>query len=252
MKQIALILVAIGLLLSNAVMGQNNALFEQGKAQYKAENYQEAIAQWKQILDNGSHSAELYFNLGNAYYKLNQIGPSIYYYEKALQLAPNDRDIKNNLTFAQNAAIDVIEPLPQTFFAKWDQKVSKLLDFDSWAWVTVAGSLLFAFFFLRYYFANETRRKRLYFVGSLVILFVGITAMAMAFKTYHKYTNSRDAIVFAEVTDVKNGPRMSDETVFQLHEGTKVQILAEEDNWYRISLADGKDGWMPSSDLKEL
>ena len=74
----------------------------------------------------------------------------------------------------------------------------------------------------------------------------------MAFKTYHKFTNIREAIVFSEVTDVKNGPRLSDETVFQLHEGTKVRILSEEANWYRISLTDGKDGWMPISDLKEL
>lgn len=252
MKQITTFLLAMTLLLSYAATSQNNALFEQGKAQYKAENYQEAITQWKQILESGSHSAALYFNLGNAYYKLNQIGPSIYYYEKALQLAPNDRDIKNNLTFAQNARVDVIEPLPQTFFAKWDQSISKLMSFDSWAWVAVVSFFLFAFFFLRYYFVAETRRKRLFFVGSLVILFVGITAVAMAFKTYHKYTDIREAVIFAEATDVKNGPRMSDETVFQLHEGTKVQILSEEDDWYRIMLADGKDGWMPITDLKEL
>ena len=92
----------------------------------------------------------------------------------------------------------------------------------------------------------------MFFIGSLLILFIGITAIVMAFKTYHKYTNIREAIVFSEVTDVKNGPRLSDETIFQLHEGTKVQILSEEDNWYRISLLDGKDGWMPISDLKEL
>lgn len=252
MKRITNILVVMGLLLSCAGFGQNNALFEQGKAQYKAEKYQEAISQWKQILESGSHSAALYFNLGNAHYKLNQIGPSIYYYEKALQLTPNDQDILNNLAFAQNATVDVIEPLPQTFFAKWDQKVSRLLSFDSWAYVAVGCSVLFAVFLLSYYFASQTRRKRLFFIGSLVILFIGITAVVMAFKTYHKYTNIREAIVFSEVTDVKNGPRLSDETIFQLHEGTKVQILLEEDNWYRISLLDGKDGWMPISDLKEL
>src|SRR5690554_7793015 len=74
------------------------------------------IYSWKDILQNDEVSAELYYNLGNAYYRLNQIGPSIYYYEKALQLAPNDADIKNNLAFAENARIDAIEPLPQSIF----------------------------------------------------------------------------------------------------------------------------------------
>lgn len=232
--------------------GQNTAIFEQGKAQYKAENYQEAISQWMQILDNGNHSAALYFNLANAHYKLNHVGPSIYYYEKALALAPNDSDIKNNLAFAQNATVDVIEPLPQTFFAKWDQRVSNLMNYDSWAWVAVASFVLFALLFLSYFFSSETRRKRLYFVVSIVILFIGITSIAMAFKTYHRATNIREGIVFARATDVKNGPRMSDETIFQLHEGTKVRIISEEADWYRISLVDGKDGWMPISDVKEL
>lgn len=252
MKQLKWI-IAIGLcfitILGNS---QNQALFEQGKTQYKADNFQEAINQWKKIIANGEHSAEVYFNLGNAYYKLHQMGPSIYYYEKALQLAPNDSDVKNNLAFARNATIDVIEPLPKTFFAKWDQNISSLMPYDSWAWVAVIGILLFALLFLKYYFSEGTRTKRLFFVSSLLVLFIGITAFAMAFKTFHKATNVREAIVFAESAEVKNGAGMKNETIFQLHEGTKVEIMAEEDDWLHIYLADGKDGWMPASEVKEL
>ena len=234
------------------VSSQNQALFEQGKEQYKAEKYQEAVTNWMKILNNGEHSSELYFNIANANYKLNQIGPSIYYYEKALQLSPNDGDIKNNLAFAQNARVDVIEPLPKTFFAKWDQSLSQFLTYEGWAWVAVIAIVLFTVLFLKYFFTAETRRKRLFFVTSFASIFIGLIGLWMAFRTYHKVQNDTEAIVFAEAVEIKNGPRMSDETIFMLHEGTKVQVLDQEDQWSRIKLADGKDGWIPSEAIKEL
>ncbi len=237
--------VAIGL-------GQNSPVFDQGKEQYKAEKYQEAINSWKKVLEDGQHSAALYFNLGNAYYKLNQIGPSIYYYEKALQLDPSNSDIKNNLAFAQNAKVDVIEPLPKTFFAKWDERLSGVLNYNGWAWVSVSTILLFTILFLGYFFSAGTGSKRAYFVSSFVVLFVFATGMIMAFRTYSKDQNTNYAIVFAASSEVKSGPRMGDETSFILHEGTKVQVLAQEDDWKRIVLADGKDGWIPASDIQEL
>ncbi len=231
---------------------QNNALFEQGKEQYKAEKYQEAINNWMKILSNGEHSSALYFNIANAHYKLNHIGPSIYYYEKALQLSPNDSEIKNNLVFAQNATVDAIEPLPQTLFAKWDKSLSKLLTFNGWAWTAVVAVIFFMLLFLGYYFSYQSLQKRLFFLGSSLSIIVVLTGLIMAFRTFHKAENKKEAIVFAEVTEVKNGPRMSDETAFKLHEGTKVSILETEDNWGRILLVDGKDGWIPLEDIKQL
>ncbi|MEZ4777987.1 MAG: tetratricopeptide repeat protein [Flavobacteriaceae bacterium] len=233
-------------------IAQNNALFEQGKEQYKAEKYEEAITNWMKILSSGEHSAALYFNVANAHYKLNHIGPSIYYYEKALQLSPNDTEIKNNLAFAQNAAVDAIEPLPQTFFVQWDAKLSKLLTFNGWAWVSVIAVTLFMILFLGYYFSFHSQKKRVLFVGSVLSLLVLFTGLTMAFRTFHKAENKKEAVVFVEVAEVKNGPRMSDETAFKIHEGTKVSILQTEDNWARILLADGKDGWIPEADIKVL
>lgn len=233
-------------------MAQNMSLFEQGKEQYKAEKYEAALQQWMKILENGEHSANLYYNIGNAHYQLHHVGPSIYYYEKARMLDPKDADIQNNLGFARNATIDAIEPLPQTFFAKWEQQLFRFMSYDGWAWMAVLGILLFTFLFLRYYFSAASKAKRFYFVTSLLALGTGLLALSMAFRTYHISAFNKEAIVFAEVADVKNGPRMSDETIFQLHEGTKVRLLELEDNWCRIVLADGKDGWIPLDDIKEL
>ena len=245
-------LVVICLLFSEVPMAQNNALFEQGKEQYKADNFQDAITHWSKIEKSGSHSASLYFNLANAYYKLNSIGPSIYYYEKALQLAPNDSDILNNLTFAQNATIDAIEPLPKTVFAKWDQKISSLLTFEGWAWTSVLCAGLFAVLFLLYYFSMYSTKKRLFFVSSMLLLIVLLVAVSMSFKTYNQELTNEYAIIFTETVSIKSDPSKKSETSFILHEGTKVKVLAKDEDWYRIQIADGKDGWMPSTELKLL
>ncbi|MBT8264093.1 MAG: tetratricopeptide repeat protein, partial [Muriicola sp.] len=102
----------LSIFISFLTSAQNNALFENATTAYNKGNYEAAIQNYLEILENGEHSAILYYNLGNAYYKLNKIGPSIYYYEKALLLDPNDTEIKQNLAFAQNMTIDAIEPLP--------------------------------------------------------------------------------------------------------------------------------------------
>ena len=141
----------LALMISAISFAQNGPLFEQGKELYKAEKYQDAVNSWMKILESNHHSDALYYNLGNAHYKLNNIGPSIYYYEKALQLAPNDSDIKNNLAFAQNATIDSIEPLPKTVFFEWYNSLSGILTFDGWAICVVIFSMSFVMFFLIYY-----------------------------------------------------------------------------------------------------
>lgn len=238
--------------LSLNAFSQNTSLFDQGKELYKNGKYQQAINSWMQILDKGEHSAELYFNLGNAQYKLNQIGPSVYYYEKALQLSPNDEDIKNNLAFAENARIDSIEPLPKTVFAKWYKGIASVFTFNGWAIMAIAFSIFFVTLFLLYYFSYTERRKRLLFASSMFVGIFLVASLTMAFLTYGDFTKKQPAIIFASEIEVKTEPTMGSSVAFTLHEGTKVQISAKDGNWYRITLADGKDGWIPATDLKQL
>ncbi len=252
MKMMKKLLYILLLLISITTFGQNNALFDQGKTLYKNGKYQQAINTWKKILENGEQSAELYFNLGNAEYKLNNIGPSVYYYEKALQLSPTDSDIKNNLAFAENARIDAIEPLPRTVFSKWYDTVSGIFTYNGWATVAVILSILFVILFLGYYFSASERSKRTLFTSSLVSIILLVVSLSMAFLTYGDFKNDKPAIIFSEEIEIKSEPNMGSNAAFVLHEGTKVQITAQDGNWYRIALADGKDGWIPASDLKQL
>ncbi|SDW90948.1 SH3 domain-containing protein [Aequorivita viscosa] len=240
------------LLFSILSFGQNDKLFDQGKELYKNGKYQQAINSWMQILENGQTSSELYFNIANAQYKLNQIGPSIYYYEKALQLSPNDSDIKTNLAFAENARIDAIEPLPQSVFTKWYKNIADTFTYDGWAILAVGFSIVFVILFLLYYFSHIEKRKRLLFATSMLSIVLLLGAVTMAFLTYGDYSKNQPAIIFANQIEVKSEPSMGSNSAFVLHEGTKVQIMAQDGNWFRISLADGKDGWIPASDLKQL
>ncbi len=232
--------------------GQNEALFEQGNNQYRDGNYEAAISTWETVLERGEHSAALYFNLGNAYYKIENLAESIYYYEKALQLAPGDAEIRNNLAIAQNNTVDIIEPLPKNLFNTWIANTSQMYSYDGWAIAAVIFTVLFSVLFILYYFARSSSRKRIYFSGSMLALFIGLLSVFFAFKNYDTVVEQRAGIVFAASTQVRSEPVMRSEVSFTIHEGTKVEIINEVDDWKRIKLADGKEGWMLKEHLKEL
>ena len=231
---------------------QNEALFEKGNTLYNEGKYAEAIDVYKTILATKNHSSELYFNLGNAFYKLNDVAPSIYYYEKALQLSPNDTDIKNNLAFARNMTIDAIDTVPEAGFSKLIKTVTNYMSFDGWAKLAVVFSICFVSLFLVYYFAFSSMRKRLAFIGSITSLFALVIVLVFAFHKFNLDKKDRPAIIFAQEAKVKAEPNNRSEESFRLHEGTKVQILDTVKNWKKIKLADGKTGWISEGDIKSL
>ncbi|WP_274474221.1 tetratricopeptide repeat protein [Mangrovimonas aestuarii] len=249
MKQLLYIIV---ILFGAVGLAQEKSLFDAGNTLYNEGKYAEAIDKYKQVLDAGMHSEALYFNLANANYKLNNIAPSIYYYEKALQLAPNDKEIKNNLSFAQNMTIDAIDTIPQTGLSRIFNNVTNVMEFDNWAIFAVVFMVLFVVLYLVYYFSYSTAKKRVAFVGSLLVLFFSLTTLGLAFRKYNLDANNKPAIVFVEETQVKSEPNLRSQELFKLHEGTKVQILDTVSNWKKIKLSDGKTGWISKADIKAL
>ncbi len=243
----------IALLLSTMAIGQNEELFAQGNNLYNDGEFQEAINTFEKILDTEYHSAELYFNLANAFYKLNRIAPSVYYYEKALQLSPKDEDILNNAAFARNMTVDAIEVIPEMGFSKILKSATNVFSYDRWATLSVAFVVLFVIIFLVYYFSHTTFRKRLTFLSSVIILSMAFITLVFAFQKYEYDQNYNPAIVFVHESEIKSEPNLRSEIAFRLHEGTKVQVLEKyNENWVKIKLVDGKTGWIPSEDVKEL
>lgn len=245
---------AIFVFISFFLNGQgNDELFSQGNNLYNDGKIMEAISVYERIIENGYHSPELYFNLGNAHYKLNKIAPSIYYYEKALELAPNDEEVANNLAFANNMTIDAIETIPELGFARISKTITNMMSFDGWAYSSVGFVIVFVVLFIMYYFSIGSTSKRVTFLAAFTALFFGLMALGLAFKKYDFDQKNNPAIVFAQESEVKTEPNLRSENAFELHEGTKVQILESYDkNWTKIKIADGKTGWIPTDDIKAL
>lgn len=242
----------LAFLFSTLAIAQNSALFEKGNTLYNAGEYAEAIEAYTNILNTENHSAAVYFNLANAHYKLNNIAPSIYYYEKALQLEPNDADIKNNLSFAKNMTIDAIDVLPETGFSKLIKRITHAFTFDGWAKLAIAFVFLFVILFLTYYFSYSTVKKRLAFIVSNISLVLMVIVLILAFHKYDLDKKDKPAIVFSQESKVKSEPNKRSEESFRLHEGTKVQVLDTVKNWKKIKLSDGKTGWISADDIKAL
>lgn len=240
------------ILFSLGTFSQNESVFQEANTLYNDGKYQDAIDKYESIIKSGQHSAELYFNLGNANYKLNKIAPSIFYYEKALRLDPKDKEILNNLAFAQNMTIDAIEQVPEVGMSKFMNKVINIFGFDLWAKLSIIFMLLFAGLFILYYFSYTTQKKRLAFITSNAALFLMLISLAFAFQKYNLAQKDKPAIVFSQEAEVKSEPNLRSTEVFRLHEGTKVQILDTVNNWKKIKLADGKTGWIPSDEIKAL
>ncbi|MFD1161213.1 tetratricopeptide repeat protein [Hwangdonia seohaensis] len=239
-------------LLSVVSVAQNNVLFEEANTLYNQGKYAEAIDKYTAILETGNHSTELYFNLANAHYKLNNIAPSIYFYEKALLLSPHDDEIKNNMAFAKNMTIDAIDVVPESGISKFIKSTTNMMAYDVWAKISVALVLCFVILFLIYYFAYSTINKRLAFIGSLTSLFLMCVSLTFAFHKFNIDKKNKPAIVFAQESKVKSEPNSRSEESFRLHEGTKVQVLDTVNEWKKIKLADGKTGWISSNDIKLL
>ncbi|HUH27779.1 SH3 domain-containing protein [Gelidibacter sp.] len=242
----------LAFLMSSIGFSQNEQLFEQANDLYNKGDFEEAISRYQSIIESGEHSAALYFNLANAHYKLNHIAPSIYYYEKALLLAPNDKEIHNNIAFARNMTIDAIDKTPELGFAKFSKSVTNWLTFDNWAKLSILLMVLFVVFYLIYYFSYSSIKKRLTFIAAMTSLILACSAVALAFNNYHLVENDQPAIVFAKESQVKSEPNLRSSESFKLHEGTKVQILDTVNNWKKIQLADGKMGWIPAEAIKAL
>jgi tetratricopeptide (TPR) repeat protein len=245
MKNIAYILLFLTQLLAAQSFDKGNALFRKG-------DYKGAVNEYEGILSQKKESAEVYFNLGNAYYKLNQVAPAVYNYEKALQLNPGDKDIEVNLAFAQKMALDDIKSVPKTGFSKALYGVMGNYHYNTWGWIAVFFSIAVLLLFTGYYLAGRTLLKRTFFVGMFVAVFGIVLSVIAAVFVKSQQAAENPAIIFAEVVSVKGEPETGAQDAFVLHAGTKVNVTATLEGWKKIQLADDSVGWVEKSALKEL
>lgn len=243
-------IVYLFLLITQAFWAQS--AFEKGNTLYQKGNYQEAISSYESIVKSGQESAEVYFNLGNCYYKLNKVAPAVYNFEKALLLSPCDSEIQNNLAFAKKMAIDEITETPKVGFSKIIDDFTSTFHYDTWAWITILFAVMFLIGFVAYYFSNSTSLKRVFFSGMILFLLFVLISVFSGFYEKNRVNNDRPAIVFADVIPVKSEPNTSSQDAFTLHAGTKVTVLEDLGSYRKIQLSDLKEGWIEKNAIKEI
>lgn len=229
-----------------------DALVKEGNAAYAKNDFKAAANAYQQVLDAGYESQAVYFNLGNANYKLAEMPEAILNYEKALKLSPGDADVIQNLQLANLKITDRIEAVPVFFLSKWWKGFIYFFSLSTLSVLTVTCFIVGFLLIIAYLFLIAVGPKKLAFYAGIGVLGVGLIFMIMSGVQSHYLNSVQHGIVFTGAADVKGGPDGKQKTLFVIHSGTKVTILEQEDNWVKIILANGNGGWMKFSDLKEI
>ncbi|MGA9365304.1 MAG: tetratricopeptide repeat protein [Bacteroidota bacterium] len=225
--------------------------FEKGNSFYRNGQFDQAATAYEQILNQGLATPELYFNLGNAYYRLGKIAPAILSYERALRLAPNDPDTKHNLDLANLKTTDRIEPLPELFFIQWLHSISAVFPIHTTALLFVAcWILLFGSLAAFYLFSGESIPGLRWFALFVAVLLIPIVILLTS--QYLDWRSRNNAIVTASVVTAKTSPDSQSVDAFVIHEGLKVALSDAVGDWVRITLADGKVGWIRANECERI
>ena len=217
---------------------------------YVRGQYQQAISDYESLLKEGT-SAELYYNLGNAYYRTENIPQAILNYERALLLSPGDRDIRFNLQIARSKTFDKIVPESEMFFITWYRAMVNMMSVDGWARTSLFALGLTIILLLVYLFADRLWLRKAGFFGGVALLMIFGMSNLFAWQQKQDLINRKGAIIFAPSVTVKSTPAANGTDLFVLHEGTKVVIIdGSMKDWKEVRLADGKEGWIESKQIR--
>lgn len=219
---------------------------------YIRNDYASAIQLYEELLKQGE-AAEIYYNLGNSYYKADNIAKAILNYERALLLNPGDGDIRFNLEMAQAKTVDKVKPMSELFFVSWFNDVKNSMGANEWAKYAIVSFILFILTVALFIFGKQTILKKVSFAFSILFLIIVIFTNIFASKQKDSLENRTEAIVIAPSVTVKSTPNESGTDLFILHEGHKVSIKDNSMNaWKEIKLEDGNVGWVPTSVIEVI
>jgi tetratricopeptide (TPR) repeat protein len=255
MRRKVMIGLVFSLLICISAAGQSRVeqmVFEKANQLYLNGDYSSAREEYLKIVNSGFESVELYYNLGNTFYKLGQIPSAILYYEKALIINPKDVDIQFNLEQANRLVVDKVNPVNEFFFKKWIRAVAGILKADAWGLLSLAAFLLLLSGAVYFYTTKGYRFRTSLIAASAILSVVLILALILGSIQNRQSAHPDSAIVFASSLTGKSSPDPSGTDLFVLHEGIKVKITDQVGTWIRIRLADGNEAWIPESSVERI
>ncbi|MDD5507255.1 MAG: tetratricopeptide repeat protein [Bacteroidales bacterium] len=248
-------LTLIVLLFSIALVGSagvNEERVEKANKDYSAGLYANAIEGYESVLKNGYESAEVYYNLGNAYFKSDDLASAILYYEKAKKLRPNDSDVLFNLNVANNRIKDKIETVPVLFYKRWWQQTMNWLSTDAWTRFHITCWIVFLAAASFYFISRMIIIRKIAFWIGLVMLLLSLVTFGAAWQDNRSNHQMTEAIVFDPSLTVKSSPSENSVDLFVVHEGTKVAITDQLGDWYEIRIANGSTGWIQHTAVRSI
>ena len=244
--------VAVLLVLMLLPMSGHAVTKAEADSAYARQHYQDAIKQYEALLQEGV-SADLYYNLGNAYYRSENFTRAIINYERALLLEPGDKDIRHNLQLARQKTTDKLSPSADFFLVTWYRSLVNIMGVDSWAWMALVALAMGVVLFLVYLFSSRVSLQKVGFFGAAFMLLFFLIANLFAWHQSQVLTHRTGAVVIASETAVKSTPAQNGTNLFMLHEGTKVEITDDSmKDWKEVRLPDGKEGWISTSSIEVI
>lgn len=237
------------IILSSIVKADSNSVMQTANEYYKNNRYQLAIEEYNKLLSDGFEGTSLYYNLGNAHYRLGKVGYAILYYEKALKISPNDEDVMHNLALAKLNLKDKVDTLPPFFIFNLWEGILAAFSVTGWTIIVYIIFILVLIVFVVYFFSRSVTEQRISFFTGIGLTVILLLTISLLIVKMNKEFNTKDGVIIETSVIVKSSPDYSSKDSFQIHEGLKVRIEDNVDDWVKIRLDDGKIGWITEKSL---
>jgi tetratricopeptide (TPR) repeat protein len=248
MKMKNLLFTCLFILLLSPV-GQANELLQAAEKAYDLKNYKEAITKYEQLLNSGFKAYQLYFNLGNSYYRDKQLGKAIYNYELARKLNPNDEDVRINLGIATSKTIDQIDSKENFFISAVKSNLLSSFNTTGWAWLNICSFIVFCLAVFLFINTKKIIVKRISFLLGSVLLISFLVTYSLGYTALQSKYENKFAIILTREVKVMNEPTPAAFSKFSLHEGTKIKVVENNGDWVLIKLDNGNEGWLKIQDV---
>jgi len=225
---------------------------DSAKVAYTSGDFAKAAHLYLRVAEHGYESSQLYYNIGNCYYKQMQIASAIYFYQKALKLDPSFEDAKYNLKLAQELIVDKIEAVSPPFYKRWYKSIYTALPPNTWAVLTVIFFVVFIIGMFILFSPINMVLRRIAIPISIFALIFSILIFAIASSSYNYVVNKNLGVIMEPTVFVRSTPSEEGTPLFTIHEGLTVKITNFIDGWYQIRLDDGRVGWLPQNTLEEV